>query len=338
MSADELRAARRARVFDAMDAAGLDALVLSRRDNVAYATGTRSLWTAGTRPFGAACVLVGTTATTHLLSTWDEGVPPEVPFEHLYGVTWNPAVMARSLAAVPGLGEARRIGVDGLSVGFTRAAGRLAPRAELVPADDLLATVRSTKLPAELDRIRTATALAALGVDTASGALADGASPPEARAAAVRAVAARGVTVPSSAPVVLPVADGSLVHVDMGWIVDEYEGGRGRTLPVGGDAVTGTRKAKLGGAAAVHRRLLAASRPGATGVDLRATAAAAGIDDWMVRGSGMGFEPPVLTPTLGSSVELAEGMVVSVAVDVHGIHRRDLAVVTPAGADPLLPS
>ena len=51
----ELRAARRDRVFDAMATVGLDALVLGRRDSVTYATGARSLWTAGTRPFGPAC-------------------------------------------------------------------------------------------------------------------------------------------------------------------------------------------------------------------------------------------------------------------------------------------
>ena len=123
-----LRAARRGRVVAAMDAAGLDVLVLGRRDDVAYATGARTLWTAGTRPFGPACVVVGATQATHLLSTWDAGVPPEIPFERLFGVTWNPAVMAEALRAVPGLPEARRVGVDAWSPGFARALPRLAPR------------------------------------------------------------------------------------------------------------------------------------------------------------------------------------------------------------------
>ena len=109
-----------------MDAAGLDVLVLGRRDDVAYATGARTLWTAGTRPLGPACVVVGATQATHLLSTWDAGVPPEIPFERLFGVTWNPAVMAEALRAVPGLPEARRVGVDAWSPGFARALPRLA--------------------------------------------------------------------------------------------------------------------------------------------------------------------------------------------------------------------
>ena len=106
----ELRAARRDRVFDAMATVGLDALVLGRRDSVAYATGARSLWTAGSRPFGPACVLVEAAQSIHLLSSWDEGMPPEVPFAHLFGVTWNGAILAGALAAIPGLatGDADR--------------------------------------------------------------------------------------------------------------------------------------------------------------------------------------------------------------------------------------
>ena len=54
-------------------------------------------------------------------------------------MTWNPAVMAGVLAAVPGLPEARRVGVDAWSPGFARALVGLAPGAALVPADDLCA-------------------------------------------------------------------------------------------------------------------------------------------------------------------------------------------------------
>jgi Xaa-Pro dipeptidase len=320
----ELRAARRQRVFDAMDRAGLDVLVLGRRDSVAYATGVRSLWTAGTRLFGPACVLVAGRRAVHLLSTWDEGVPPEVPFEHLYGVTWNPAVMAGSLAAIPGLAEARRIGVDGLSVGFASAAGRLAPGAALVPADDVLQAVRAVKLPAEVERIRVAVAVAAAGVGVAAAALATGAAPSEALAGALRAVATAGVTVPTSAPLVEPVAEGDgLVRVDLGFLVDGYEGGRGRTVPAG--------DARLDAVCDAQRRLVDACRPGATGMDLQATAAGSGATGWLVRGSGMGFEAPVVTDALGGSAVLAGNMVLSVEAEVAGVRRRDLVLVGTDG-------
>jgi Xaa-Pro aminopeptidase len=327
MSDALLRAARRDRVFDAMSAAGLDVLVLSRRDAIAYATGARTLWTAGTRPFGAAAVLVGTDAgagrSVHLLSTWDEGIPLDVPFEHLYGVTWNPEVMAGSLRAIPGFADARCIGVDALSAGFARAVRRLAPAAEVVPADDLLHTVRVTKLPAEVDRIRAAVAVASAGIEAVSGALVAGASLGEALAAALHTAAGRGITVPASKPIVAPVGDGPLVHVDLGWLVDGYEGGKGRTVVAEADAGASAMP-PLRAVRAAQLRLLDACRPGATGHDLRRVAAEARLTDWTVRGSGMGFEPPVVTAALGAATILTEGMVLSVAVDVNGARRRDL--------------
>jgi Xaa-Pro dipeptidase len=324
-----LRVARRDRVLDAMVAAGLDALVLSRRDAVAYATGARGLWTAGTRPFGAACVLVAAERSVHLLSTWDEGVPAEIPFERLYGVTWNPAVMADSLRAIPGLTGARRIGVDGLSVGFERAARRLAPSAEVVPADDILRDVRAVKLPAEVGRLRAATSVAAVALDAATGALAGGVAPTRALAEALWAAAERGVTTPASAPVVAPVdASGSLVHVDIGLLADGYEGGRGRTVSVGsgvGPRAATEAAARIAAVDAAQRRLLDACGHGAEAGDLRT--AAAGTTDWRVRGTGMGFEHPVVTTSLGGDVTLAEGMALSVEVDLDGVRRRDLVLV-----------
>ena len=43
----------------------------------------------------------------HLLSTWDEGVPPEIGYDDLYRMSWNPANLAADLAKIPGLREAR---------------------------------------------------------------------------------------------------------------------------------------------------------------------------------------------------------------------------------------
>ncbi len=323
----ELRAARRDRVFDAMTMVGLDILVLGRRDSVAYATGARSLWTAGGRPFGPACVLVASGRSIHLLSSWDEGVPPEVPFEHLYGVTWNGAIMAGALAAIPGLPTARRIGVEALSPGFEHTARRLAPEAELVPADDMMRAVRALKLAGELARIRAAVGVAKLGMEAARTALAGGAGPTGARAAALGAAADRGVTVPASGVAVQPADPGlgPRVHVDVGFLVDGYEGGVGRTLPDADDGVP---------AAEAQRRLVAACRPGATAADLRG-AVAAGANRWAVRGDGMGFEPPVVTDTLGSGEVIEERMVLSVEIEVGGVRRRDLAVVGPEATEVL---
>jgi Xaa-Pro aminopeptidase len=329
-----LRAERRARVFAAMGDAGLDVVVLGRRDDVAYATGARALWTAGTRPFGPAAVLVGATRATHLLTTWDAGVPPEIPFEDLYGVTWNPAVMARALGGIPGLADARRVGVDAWSPGFARAAGRLAPSADLVAVDDVMRAVRAVKLPAEIDRITAACAAARAGVTAVARALRD--VPGDvvaARAAAWRALAAAGAVVPTSG-VVVEVA-GDSVHVDVGVLADGYEGAAGRTLAPDG-STTGVGTGGSTPAGAVQRLVLAAVQPGATGADLAVAAAAAGADDWRVRGSGMGHEQPVIDGERGAGARLEAGMVLSVAVAAAGDRRRDLAVVPPSGAAQLL--
>src|SRR5690349_17115586 len=111
----KLRADRRRRVFATLDDQGLDALVLGRPSNVAYASGARTLWHAGTRPFGPACVVVAATGRVHLAAYTDHGVPPEIPREDLLGMTWNPSTRVEALAAIPGLDVARRVGTDGFS-------------------------------------------------------------------------------------------------------------------------------------------------------------------------------------------------------------------------------
>ena len=116
-----LRRERRARLVAALREAGLDALLLGREANARYAAGARRLWTAGSRPFAPGCVVLASGAV-HLMSTWDEGVPEEIPHARLYGTTWNPARLMQSLCAIPGLGDARRVGVDGMSAAFARGA------------------------------------------------------------------------------------------------------------------------------------------------------------------------------------------------------------------------
>src|SRR5262245_64800864 len=85
-----LRGGRRQRALAQMEAHDIDILVLGRQANVRYVTGAPQLWVAGTRPFAPTCVVVRETGEIHLLSTWDEGVPDDIPHENLYGIAWNP--------------------------------------------------------------------------------------------------------------------------------------------------------------------------------------------------------------------------------------------------------
>jgi Xaa-Pro dipeptidase len=292
---------RRDKVLSAMGEADLDVLVLGRQDDANYASGMHRLWTAGTRPFGAGCIVVRQTGRTHVLSSWDAGLPPTMTWDDLYPSTWNPRVMAAHLAAVPGLAEARRIGVDEVSPSFARAAARIAPDAEIVAADDVMARARRHKSAEEVERIDAACSVVWTGIDAAL------AEPRRGAAAAVEALGAVGVTIPSSAPVIRPLPDG--VVIDLGIIMDGYEGG------VGGRFVGGKRLASSGLASACH--------VGATAAALGAAASGR----WLIRGLGMGFEGPVLDARHGADVALEPGMVLSVSDGEH----RDVVEVAAAG-------
>ena len=109
-----LRAGRRERALAQMEKYYLDVLVLGRQANVRYVTGAPQLWVAGTRPFGPTCVVVRETEAIHLLSTWDEGVPDDIPHENLYGIAWNPTNTIAVLTDIQGAGTAKRVGTDAL--------------------------------------------------------------------------------------------------------------------------------------------------------------------------------------------------------------------------------
>ena len=297
----DLVLARRDRVLGAMAAAGLDVLVLGRQDNAGYACGMCRLWTAGTRPFGAGCIVVGSTARVHALSSWEAGIEPPMTFDDLYPLTWNPRIMGSSMAAIDGLAEARRIGVDEMTPSFRRAAAGFAPEAEIVAADDLMAGVRRHKLLEEVEAIARACTVAWVAVEAALDAPA-GTGP---AAAAIGALAGEGVTIPSSG--VRAERRGAGLAIDVGVICDLYEGGVGGVF--------------AGGRRAGSTSLVDSCSAGASHADLAAAAVAGG---WLVRGLGMGFERPVIGPHIGAGESLEAGMVLSIT---HG-DRRDVVQVT----------
>ena len=100
-----LRLARRARVLAEMGAEGIDVLVVGREGNARYVSGAPRLWTAGSRAFGPGCVLVRATGSVHLLSTWDEGIPDEIPHENLYGISFNAMNFVKALQRIDGRRE-----------------------------------------------------------------------------------------------------------------------------------------------------------------------------------------------------------------------------------------
>lgn len=314
----DLRRTRLDRVLAAMEADDIDVLVLGREDNARYASGVKRLWTAGTRPFGPGCLVVRETGAVHVLNTWDDGVPPEIPREHILGLSWNPAKLLGQVARIEGLSGAKMVGTDASSPSIARLFGAVAPNATITDGEALMRRCRRTKLPAEVASIETACAIAeaALGelvVHTVSGVTE--------RALVGRfceAISRFGVTSPASEsaaivaegdrlrrrPVDRVLADGDAVVLDPMVLYAGYEGGLARTVIVG-DGLVDDRE--------VLDRVIAACVEGATGADLRAARGRAQHPP-LVRGLGMGYEPPVVTDDLGAGVTLEAGMVLSVQV------------------------
>ena len=151
-----LRSGRRQRALAQMEAHDLDVLVLGRQANVRYVSGTPQLWVAGTRPFGPTCVLVRATGAIHLLSTWDEGVPDDIPHENLYGISWNPMNTISVLQRIDGAATARRVGTDALSPVFAQLLPMAFPNAELVDGELAMRAARRIKTTEEVAALREA--------------------------------------------------------------------------------------------------------------------------------------------------------------------------------------
>src|SRR3954453_6081018 len=152
--AAQLRAARRERVLAEMEAAGIDILITGREANARYIAGVPRLWLAGSRPFGPGCIFVRASGQIHLVSTWDEGVPDDIPRENLHGITFNAQNTLAMLTAIDGAATARTVATDGLmpsTVGLLRKAF---PTAELVDGEQLMRRARRIKTPDEVAAIQ----------------------------------------------------------------------------------------------------------------------------------------------------------------------------------------
>src|ERR1700758_644696 len=155
-----LRVGRRERALAQMAKHAPAVLVLGRQATVRYVSGAPQLWVAGTRPFGPTCVLVRETGAIHLLSTWDEGVPDDIPHENLYGISWNPMNSMSALQRIEGAAPARRVGTDALSPVFAQLLPTAFPNAELVDGELAMRAARRIKTPKEVVALRESVAVA----------------------------------------------------------------------------------------------------------------------------------------------------------------------------------
>ncbi len=331
-----LRHARRERAFAAMEDHDLDLLVLGRVANIRYVSGVPLLWNAGTRPFGPGCVVVRATREIFLLSTWDEGVPEEIPHDHLYGITWNPMNLVKVLEGIATTADPGRVGTDGMSPLFAQLLPMAFPNADIVDGGPALRAARRTKTDEEVDAIRAAVGVAEAAMAAAVAELRPGVTERELTGVFMDAMASRGVTTPATQDVVRvttagaartaggrrPVQAGDLVAFDAGVVADGYTGEVGRTWPVAPNGATSAVGDLYRRWDELWARLLDACQPGAPAGGLIEAYRAAGEPAPLMpigRGLGLGFDDPVIVrdlPETASRERLDPGVVLVVTGSV----------------------
>jgi len=241
---------RLARAWAAMDAQGLDALVVMNPASVFYLSGYQTFAVDG----GACLVVPGESEPAlamdppefggALLGVWFEdlhGYPPEIE---------RPAYVARMLGEH---GATRgRIGLDGAAWGATTAfsAGlaHALPLAELVDVTDLLIELKRRKSAAEIEHIRRAALATQAAVEAATSTAAAGVSDGEVAGAAFAAMARAGSEYPCLSPIVTSgrrsgmlhtthkrhtIQSGDNVLLEIGACVQRYTAPQMRTLSIG---------------------------------------------------------------------------------------------------------
>lgn len=358
---EKLRVARRARMLAEMEAESIDVLVVGREGNARYVSGAPRLWTAGSRAFGPGCVLVGATGAVYLLSTWDEGVPEEIPHDHLYGISFNSMNILSALQRIEGATTARTVATDGLTPTWARLFTKAFPSANLVDAEPMLRRVRRVKLPQEIDAIRASVGVAERSLNGAQSVLSPGVTGRQLSGVFMEAMAAAGTTTPTNQDAAwitsrehpwrrasrdTPARERDLVAFDAGVIREGYVGELGRTGPVGGrveDVDRGLYKAwnELWG------RLLEACAPiGAPLSNLLLAYDAAGIPAPpmpVARGLGLGFDLPLVThalPQSASDQRSEAGMVLALTAyvwkeGVGAVYGQEPILLTSSGPETL---
>lgn len=362
-----MRAERLARCLAEARRDGIDALVLGDEANARYVSGARRLWLAGTRPFVPGCVVVTGSGRVHLMSTWQDGVPAEIPRENLYGTPWDPSRFVVALQGVPGFEQARRVGIDGMTPMMAALVGSVVPSAELVDATKAMARARLVKTPDELICIETAVAVAESCLTYSLDRLRPGDTERGLFGRFMARLADFGLTIPARESSFCATSrhmppegfvlrrigtdrhlnDGDLVACDAGVYYAGYEGGLGRTWLCG----AGSARRANASQRSLHRRwsvlreaLMAACRPGHPASDIATAYQETGErlpPIPVVYGVGLGMEPPVVGTGVpadaGATTMMEPGMILAIQGYLHdegtgGYLGRETVLVTAGGS------
>ena len=315
-----------------MEAHDLDVLVLGRQANVRYFSGAPQLWVAGTRPFGPICTVVRSSAEIHLNSTWDEGMPDDIPHDRLYGLAWNPMTLIKVLQGIDGAATARRVGTDALTPSFAELLPIAFPKAELVDGEIAMRAARRIKTPDEVIALRGALRVAQDAMASAVGELRAGITEKTLAGVLLEAEAAGGVSTPATQDAAWVtsrehpwrrarsdgrVHNGDLVAFGAGALADGYLGEVGRTWPVG-DVEDSAIPVLYDRSSELWEKLVAACTSGepASGLLSAYEATNEPLPPMPVaHGLGLGFDPPVVSPHLRPTAAkeiLEPGMVLAV--------------------------
>ena len=334
-----MRRDRGRKLVDAMLANGLDALVLLGQNNVGYATGARAPVADAARAGAQRTVAIITADDTRLLTSFPDGVPPELSDEQvLEPLALESDVGARALVDVLPSG---RLGFDELTMPLWAALdGR-----EALDAAVVLSAAKIVKTPDEIECIRRAQSINEEAMLDVEAMLAPGVPATALTGRFLRRVFELGATSNTVEPIfqVMPrritdgpysatgdvvfptvtkheaVADGDVIWVDTGIDYHGYKSDFGRTWVVGGQ-VDQRQRDQFRRWRAVVDRVLEIVKPGATAADLtRAAGEVDGRRPWLphlylAHGTGTdSAEMPLIGTDLGpdfdESIVLAPGMV-----------------------------
>ena len=358
---------RLARARAAMDAEGLDALVVMNPASVFYLSGYQTFAVDG-----GACLVVPREAEPALAMDPPEfgGAMLGVWFADLHGyppATERPAYAARMLAE-RGAGRGR-IGIDdavwGATMAFHAGLARALPEAEFVSAGELLIDLKRRKSAAEIGYIRLAALATQAAVDTATVAVAAGVTDGEVAGAAFAAMARSGGEYPCLSPIVTSGRHSGVLHsthkrrmiepgdnvlLEIGACVQRYTAPQMRTLSIGPPAPEVQRAADA--CIAALNAVLGTLRPGVVASDAAEAGwrelAAAG-DDLVFHGNfgygiGAGFPPNWADATgflqRGQDTVLEPGMVFHHPIAVRrlgefGVAFSETSVITEDGCEVL---
>jgi Xaa-Pro dipeptidase len=326
-----------ARTLEEMARRGVDVLVLGREGNARFVSEATRLWLAGTRPFAPGCVVVRETAAAHLMSVTDFGVPSEIPPERLYPMSWNPANIISAVVAIPGVSNARRIGVDGLTPMFEQLFATALPNAELTDGESVMRAARRVKSFAEVAHIRAATAVAEDALRAVLDALRPGILETELKGAFEERMCQLGTTTPAfegtfcvvdgGGPVRRLVSHraigaGDRVAMSAGVLLEGWEGSLARTWPCG--TPTSEHRDRWSRWDGHWASLVDRCRVGARVGDLRANPRGVSVN-----GVGLGYE------SLEDDAVIEPGMVVHLELQADGVLGADPLLIGDRGPEPL---